>query len=205
VNISSTLAAALESALNLYVGQDPQALRHCAELEGKSIEIDIEGVGISLFLFPGSDGVRVLSHYEGSVDTRLTGSPIGLARLALGSRENTLFEGAVEIRGDTETGQAFQDILARTDWDWEEQLSRVTGDVVAHQAGRLVRGAKRLVDDSRATLEKDVSEYLQEEARMLPTRYELDCFLEDVDQLRSDVDRLNARVARLQHLLDSPS
>jgi ubiquinone biosynthesis protein UbiJ len=119
---ATTLAAALETALDTYLKQDPQALRRCTALEGKVIGLDITGLGLSLYFLPGSDGVQVSSHYEGDVDTRLTGSPFGFARLALVSREDTLFQGAVEIRGDTETGQQFQDLLAGTDWDWEEQL-----------------------------------------------------------------------------------
>ena len=99
--------------------------------------------------------------------------------MSLGSRDDTLFEGAVEIQGDTETGQQLQDILASAEWDWEEQLSRFTGDVVAHQVGTLARRARRLLGSSRDTLERDISEYLQEEC------------------LRADLDRLSARVERL--------
>ncbi len=43
--------------------------------------------------------VQVLSQYEGDVDTLLTGSPLGFARLGLDSREDALFQGAVQIEG----------------------------------------------------------------------------------------------------------
>ena len=116
-----------------------------------------------------------------------------------------LFQGAVKIDGDTETGQAFQDLLADVDWDWEEQLSRVTGDVIAHQTGKLAKQAKQLLSDSRDTLAQDCSEYLQEEAQWLPTQIEVDYFLADVDRLRDDVARLEARVKRLLQAGDPPS
>ncbi|MEN8800751.1 MAG: SCP2 sterol-binding domain-containing protein [Thiogranum sp.] len=200
---ATTLAAALETALDLYLKQDPQARQGCAALEGKIIGLDITGLGLSLYFLPGSHGIQVSSHYEGDVDTQLTGSPLGFARLALGSREDTLFKGAVEIKGDTETGQQFQDLLANTDWDWEEQLSHITGDVIARQIGNVARLSGKFINDSRNTLEQDVSEYLQEEARLLPTGSEVGNFLEDVDQLRADVDRLDARIARLLQTMDS--
>jgi len=167
---------------------------------------------ISLDFMPGAEGILVAGHYEGEPDTRLRGSPFGFARLSLGSREqgelrskrgrpgvDALFEGVVEIQGDSDTGQQFQDILSAADWDWEEQLSRLTGDVIAHQAGKLARKAAQFIKDSRSTLQQDISEYLQEEARLLPARIELGYFLEEVDQLRADVDRLSARVDRLSH------
>ena len=97
---------------------------------------------------------------------------------------------------------ALQDLLAGTDWDWEEQLSQLTGDVIARQVGNLARRSGQFISDSRHTLEQDVSEYLQEEARLLPTRSEVDDFLHDVDELRSDVDRLNARIERLLKTTD---
>jgi len=200
---ATTLAAALETALNLYLKQDPQALRQCTALEGKIIGLDITGLGLSLYFLPGSDGIQVSSRYEADVDTLLTGSPFGFARLALGSREDALFKGSVEIKGDTETGQQFQDLLANTDWDWEEQLSHITGDIIARQIGNVARLSGKFISDARNTLEQDVSEYLQEEARLLPTHTEVNDFLEDVDQLRSDVDRLNARIERLLQTMDS--
>jgi len=195
---TSTLAAALETALNLYLKQDPLALQRCEKLDGKVIAVDITDLGLSLYFLPGRTGVLVAGNYEGEVDTRLRGTVPGFARLTLGSREDALFKGAVEIQGDTDTGHRFQSVLAGVDWDWEEHLSRLTGDLVAHQAGILVRKAQHFFRDSRATLQQDLSEYLQEEARLLPTAIEVRYFLDDVDQLRTDVDRLAARVERLR-------
>ena len=200
---ASTLAAALESALDLYLKQDPGALQRCAEMDGKVIALDVTGLDLSLYFMPGADGILVAGHYEGEADTRLCASPLGFAKLSLGPREDALFEGAVDIQGDTETGQQFQDILSAVDWDWEEQLSRITGDVIAHQTGKLARKATQFIKNSRNTLQQDVSEYLQEEVRLLPARTEVDYFLEEVDQLRADVDRLSARVDRLFRTPDS--
>ena len=197
LNSAPTLAAALESALDVYLKQDPEAMQRCSAMEGKVIGVDISGTGLTLYFLPGSDGIQVATHYEGDVDTQLSGSPLGFARLALESREDALFKGAVDLKGDTETGQQFQDLLADVDWDWEEQLSKVTGDVIAHQAGNAIRRSGQFLRDTGATLEHDISEYLQEESRLVPTRAEVDLFLEDVDQLRTDTDRLVARIERL--------
>ena len=199
---ATTLAASLEAALDHYLKQDAQALRRCAELEGKVISLTVTGLGLALYFLPGSDGIQVLGHYEGDVDTQLSGSLFSFAQLALGSREDALFKGVVEIKGDMDSGQQFQDILANTDWDWEEQLAQITGDVIARQVGNVARLSGKFISDSRDTVEQDVSEYLQEEARLLPTRTEVEHFLEDVDQFRSDLDRLAARIERLLHAAD---
>ena len=199
---ASTLAAALESALDLYLKQDSSALQRCSTLAGKCIAITLSGTGITLYFLPDGDGVQVLSQYEGDVDTLLTGSPLGFARLGLDSREDALFQGAVQIEGDTGIGEQFQDIFVGGDWDWEEQLSKFTGDIIAHQAGKLVHHTRRFFKDSSNTFADNSSEYLQEEARLLPARVEISYFLEDVDKLRADVDRLNARIERLLNSVD---
>ena len=85
------------------------------------------------------------------------------------------------------------------DWarpDWEEELSRHVGDVAAHQLGNLVRGGLAWMQQAADTLTRDAGEYLKEESRDLPTRYEVDRFLDDVDRLAADLGRAEARVAR---------
>ena len=198
-----TLAAALESALDLYLKQDSAALQRCAKMTGKCVAISLSGTGVTLYFLPDNDGIQVLSQYEGDVDTLLTGSPLGFARLGFDSREDALFQGAVQIEGDTAIGQQFQDIFAGGSWDWEEQLSKFTGDIIAHQAGKFVRHAQHFFKDTSNTFADNSSEYLQEEARLLPTRVEIRYFLDDVDKLRSDIDRLDARVERLLNSTNS--
>ena len=199
---ASTLATALESALDLYLKQDSSALKRCSVLTGKCIAITLSGTSITLYFLPDGEGVQVLGQYEGDVDTLLTGSPLGFARLGLDSREDALFQGAVQVEGDTGIGEQFQNIFIGGDWDWEEQLSKFTGDIFAHQAGKLVNHTRRFFKDSGNTFADNSSEYLQEEARLLPTRVEISYFLEDVDKLRADADRLNARVERLLNSVD---
>jgi ubiquinone biosynthesis protein UbiJ len=52
-------------------------------------------------------------------------------------------------------------------------------------------------------LGEDTADYLQEERDVLPVDWEVEGFIEGVDTLRSDVDRIAARVKRLQRMLES--
>ncbi|MCB1155828.1 sterol-binding protein, partial [bacterium] len=96
-----------------------------------------------------------------------------------------------------------QAILDDMDIDWEEMLSRYTGDIVAHQLGNLVRGANRWLSRSAGVIEQDLGEYLQEEARSLPPRLEVQDWMNEVDAARSDLDRLEARIKRIAVLLET--
>lgn len=189
--------ALLESAINTALALDPETLRRLAALEGKVIALDLEGSAVTLFLLAGADGFRLMGHYEGAPDTRLRGTPLALLRLGAGRPGEGMFSGTVKIEGDVELGQRVQRILGGLDIDWEEHLSRLTGDVVAHQVGNLVRGVLRWGEQAASRLERDLADHLQHERRDLPPRWEVDEFLAAVDVLRSDVDRLEARLRRL--------
>jgi len=197
--IPTLVSAALETAINRVLALDPDTVQRLRGLEGKVIAIELKGLDTTLYLIPGEAGLNVFGHFEGEPDTTLRGTPVGMLRLGLAENAgDSFFAGDVEISGDVELGGEFRDILDGLDIDWEEHLSRLTGDVVAHRIGGLVRGA---VDWGRKTLDtlgRDGAEYLQEESRDLPSRFEMEEFLADVDTLRSDVDRLQARIDRLE-------
>ena len=193
------LAAAVETACNRALALDPEVRARLATLADKVIAVELLGVGVRLYFLPHAHGVQVLSHYDGEPDTLLRGAPLSLLRLALSTApSDELFAGGAELRGDTATGQAFQDILRAVHLDWEELLARATGDAVAHQAGRAARAVGTQAQHTVHTLEEDVREYLIEEAALLVNRHEVAGFLDAVDTLRSDADRLEARMRRLE-------
>jgi ubiquinone biosynthesis protein UbiJ len=104
----------------------------------------------------------------------------------------------VHIEGDAEVAQAFSELLKHARPDLEEELSRVVGDVAAHQIGNIARSALAFGRRASDTFARNVAEYLQEEGRDLPTRIEADEFIAGVDAIRDDVDRLEARLVLLE-------
>lgn len=199
MNAPTWFAGAVETACNAALGLDPEVRARLGALDGKVIALELLGLGLRLYFFPHAQGVQVLGHYDGEPDTTLRGAPLSLLRLGLSDRPaDELFAGGVELRGDTAAGQAFQDILRALRIDWEELLARVAGDDLAHQAGRAARAAGAQARRTGDTLALDLGEYLHEEAGLLPTRPELEAFLDAVDGLRSDADRLEARLRRLE-------
>ncbi len=199
--LSSTFLTALETAINAYLRLDPETLERLGRLQDKVIAIELKGLDITFYALPGRYGLRLQPHWEDEVDTTISGTPLAFSRLGLGDSSQALFSGDVTIKGDVETGQRFKRILDEMDIDWEEQLSRFTGDVIAHRTGDLIRDGLRWGRRVVESLRQDVSEYLQEESRILPSRAEATAFMDEVDRLRDDVERLEARVKRLQRRL----
>ena len=203
MQLPASAISGLEVVINRYLRLDPAIGPRLATLSGRCIEVELRGLDLTLYVFPDEHGIQLRDHVDTAPDTVLRGTLLGMVRLGVGSdTEKTLFSGDVLIDGDVETGQAFKAILDELDIDWEEQLSRLTGDVVAHQLGNVARRGHRAIRTGIDTLEKDIGEYLQEELRVLPSRIETENFSADVTRISMDVDRLSARLKRLQTLAD---
>jgi ubiquinone biosynthesis protein UbiJ len=200
MKLPAMLASNLESAFNRYLTLDPDAGTRLQPLDGRTIALELRGFDLVVYLRVAAGRVSVLPEPDPDpeADTTLRGTPLGFARLGLGGDSSaTLFSGDVSISGDVETGQAFKAILDELNIDWEEQLAGITGDMVAHQLGNAARSAGNWLHQVRSTLEQDLGEYLQEELRVVPTRIETENFIGDVDRLRMDLERLEARIRRL--------
>ena len=200
MGLPQLVIASFETAFNQYIALDPDAMPRFEDMEGKVIAIEITGINETLYLFPGMDGIMLMSDFDGEADTTLSGTPLALARLSLEKNAlPVLFSGDVTITGDTRLGHQFKKILASLNIDWEEQLSRITGDLFARQIGNGVKDLSSWLKRSKQSFDLDIGEYLQEESHILPTRPEVDRWVGNVDGLRNAIDRLQARVNRLKN------
>lgn len=201
-HLPTAVTAAIEVAVNQVLQLDEDTVARLAGLQGKVIAIEFSGLDVALYLVPESEKISVYGRFEGDADTVLRGTPVALMRMGLVKHAgDVLFSGDVKISGDVELGQEFSEILDGLDIDWEEHLSHITGDMVAHKVGNFVRDIFSWGQQTTDTLGQDVAEYLQEESETLPNRDEVENLISQVDVMRTDVDRMEARVQRLQSRL----
>jgi ubiquinone biosynthesis protein UbiJ len=109
-----------------------------------------------------------------------------------------LFTPEIQLQGDSSTAQAWTAALQAADIDWEEHLAHLTGDFIARPLGVVARGLRDWLKHSQKTLRADVGEFMREEARLFPDRWEVDEFFAGVDALRARLDRAEARWAHAQ-------
>ena len=193
------ITSGLETALNTALRMDPVAFGKLDRFSGKVIAIELQGLELTLYLLPGADGISLMSQYSAEADTVLSGTPLAMAKMALGpDASKVLFAGEVTIRGDIETGQAFKRLLDGLDIDWEEQLARYTGDIAAHKLGDLFRATTQWGRQALEILGQDATEYFQQEGQDLPVPAAVRQFMHEVDVLRDDTARLEARLTRLR-------
>ena len=197
------LSSLVEGLINRYLSVDQDLGSALRTLDGRMIVLEVQGTPVHLVFHFLADGVlvrRVEEMADGETqvpDVHIRGTPFALARLAREGGADPTLGGQVRIHGDIEVAQKLAGVLSGFEFDWEELLSRITGDVAAHQIGRVARGIGEFATRTRVTLERDLGEYLVEERQLVPSRADIESLAGDVDDLRDDVARLEKRVQRL--------
>jgi ubiquinone biosynthesis protein UbiJ len=195
--LATGFTAGLELLLNSALKLDPESLESLQSFDGKVIQIKLLGLELDFYLQVSPQGIMLMNQYAGEADTILAGRPLKFAEMALGDAQKVLFSGDVTITGDVELGQNFKRWIDKLDIDWEEQLSTVTGDVVAHNAGNLIRSTTAWGLQALTILSQNTADYLKQESEQLPLENDMADFVNQVDEFRDSVARLEARLSKL--------
>ncbi len=187
----------LARLINESIRESTPARELCAELDGTLAAIRVRDTSLAMYFRIENGELTLSGDADAEPDILIEGSLAALARLAANGDEDAIRSGSVDLVGDAGKAARFQKLLKFSKPDVEEQMSKLLGDAAAHQIGRAFREFGHWARDARDTMRGNVREYLQEESRDLPSRYEVDRFARRVNTLRDDVDRLEARITRL--------
>lgn len=187
---------ALQKAINQALCLDEQMPKKLQVLDGKIIEMVITPLNVNFYIRFKDGEMQLFHQMDSRPDTIIHSNPIGLIRLSLlpASKARSLFNDKIRISGDVELGQKVKKIFDEMDIDWEGHLAYFTGDVVAHQIGSFVRKGLEFKNQFSTSMQQNITEYLQEELRVFPSRNELDDFFSEVDEIVLSVDRLQAHI-----------
>ncbi len=187
---------ALQKALNQALRLDESMPAKLHALDGRVLEMIVSPLNVHFFIRFAHHEMQLLAQFDGHPDTVIHSSPLGLIRLSLlpSSKVRSLFNDKIKLSGDIELGQQVKKLFDELDIDWEGHLAHFTGDVVAHQISSLFRQGLAFKNRIDTSLRQNITEYLQEEARVFPPCEEVDNFFNDIDELSLSAERLAAHV-----------
>lgn len=214
------LTARLQHLLDEKVEGSPRARQLLAELEGRRLhivarhtpwDVTLAARDGRLLLWRGAGGAgdaqgdgaaggaaTTGEAAAGAPTVTLSGTPLALMALLREDPATVIRRGDVRIAGDGEAGARFQELLQLLRPDLEAGLARIIGDVPARGMGALLQKVAGIGRATVATQAANIGEYLTHERRLLVPQAEARQFLDDVDVLREQTDRLAARVAQLE-------
>lgn len=104
----------------------------------------------------------------------------------------------VETSGDMALAREILYLAQNLRWDFEEDLSRVFGDIMAHRLAGAGRAFARWQSESADSLARQATAYWTEERPLIAARPQLAQFSHAVDTLRDDVARVEKRLEQLE-------
>lgn len=194
------LAAMLESAINRLLDLDDDTPARLDRLEGRMLQLDLEGVGITLFFAFNGRQVEVGTRSSYESDTVISGSPAALFAMAVPEEMGNWGSpgSRVTITGDANLARDLERLFSRLDPDWEGRLSRIFGDVWGHQ---VASGLRAGMEQARGTAESAgsmLSEYIEQNQSPVIRREEFDEFAEEVEDTRQSLEQLETRIRSME-------
>jgi ubiquinone biosynthesis accessory factor UbiJ len=191
--------AALEHAINAALAMDSATRKRLQSLDGNCFLLECTDPAIKVYVVVAEDRIRLPVFYDAKPATHLVGPMSEFITLATASdKPSALVNSGVRLQGDSAPLIRLADVLADIELDWEGELAKLVGDVPAHLFGAASRQLLQFGKRTHNTFLRHLEEYLHEEARLLPTRLEVEGFINDVQKLAQNVERIDARIKRLQ-------
>ncbi|MDH2433599.1 SCP2 sterol-binding domain-containing protein [Pokkaliibacter sp. MBI-7] len=192
--LHEALLAAFEGRLNALLQRDESSLERIRRHAGQTLALHIQGLP-SAYITLTSVGLRLQQEFTGQADTEVhTSLATLMANLA---EQRPAAASGMRIDGNLALPETLQQVALQLDPDWEGWAAEFIGDVPAHALGTTLAKGWQWLQRSRGDLHLDVQEYLQEEIRLLPSRLEIDDWIDDLHHTQLQLDRLEARLARL--------
>ena len=181
----TTLLRPIEFAINQGLKQDPETCERLEAFENRVIVIHVEDWQQYLHVSFHQSTVKLSHNDEENADLLITAKALSLLKLA--KQPEHLFSNEIHIHGNVQFAKQLQDVLDGFDFDWEQQ-----------PLSYAIKHSFSWLNATQRSLSMSLSEYLREEAHILPDKIQIDDFMNDVDRLTADIDRLEARINRLE-------
>ena len=166
---------------------------------GKAVQFDIASIKANIIIL--EDGGLAIAGETNIADATICISASLLLRLIA---QDEAAKMQIVISGDTHLATEFAKVLSNMRWDYEDDLSKLVGDVSALKISQFGREAATGIKRNSLQLAEMLSEYWQEEKPMIAKKRHVEKFNAEVDTLRADVARFEKRLTKLTQQQLSP-
>ncbi|MCX7185695.1 MAG: SCP2 sterol-binding domain-containing protein [Methylophilales bacterium] len=159
---------------------------------GKAVQFDIASIKANIIIL--EDGGLAIAGETNIADATVCISASLILRLIA---QDEAAKMQIVISGDTHLATEFAKVLSNMRWDYEDDLSKLVGDVSALKISQLGREAVSGIKRNSIQLAEMLSEYWQEEKPLIAKKRHVEKFNAEVDTLRADVARFEKRLTKL--------
>lgn len=193
--------ASVETAVNKALDFDPATFTKLSALSPKVLALHFERPEFSIYV-RFLNGVQLLSHYDGEPEAALKGPVSAFINLAKNTdKQAALMQSDIQIQGSSQLALSLADVMGQLNIDYEAMIAQLTGPVAAHVIGKNLRSAASWLTNTSNKFKQDSVEYVRDELQLAPHKLEGESRYADIQKIKMDTERLEARIQRLkQHI-----
>lgn len=202
------MSAMLETAINKLLSMDEDTQAKLSRLKGRQLMVSLTELPDNL-VFAFSTSVDVLCLKKAPSDTTELLPPKGIdCYLAtsvmvlpelkdVSNITHLIKQDKLRIEGDIQLAQQFSHLLKNLDIDWQGQLARHTGDVLAHELFQVADHLKGRLLKFKQRFDLTLRDALLEEKAVSVTSTELESFHSQVQEVQQRTVTLERRLIAL--------
>lgn len=181
------------ASINHLLRAAPWALEKLVSHAGKIVAVKLGPVALRFAVM--ASGELCVAEPGRDADVSIDIPPSLLLRAMTQGR--TAFNDAA-ISGDTGFAQDLAHVAGNLQWDYEEDLSKLVGDIAAHRIGSTARGVSGWAKESTDSFLQMAKDFWTEERPTIAKSQEVAAFVAAVDELRDATARLEKRIELLE-------
>ena len=158
-----------------------------SEINDKKIKINLKDINYSTILHI-SDNTIIILDEEGNFDVELITTPATLALFIL-SKGSDKFSSKIIINGDIDTANKFNNFLSSSE-KIKEILIHLIGKEKAKDIEKGIKSITSFFNDIFSSSTSDLVDFLTDDLTVLPSKSDVNQFLDEVDSLKSRTDKL---------------
>lgn len=195
----------LDNSINAILNLDPQKELLLQKLNDAVLAIKITDLNATFYLYPKANRLTVSKkHPQREKFTKLTGNIGSLFAMGISpDPQSYLHNKSIHFEGDMHTLQAYYQLFGAIRPDLLFHLNQTCKLPLADLLQKPHDIAKEWLKLNHTNTLSDLSEYLQEEKRLFPPQEEMEDFFDDVQLLKEDLDRVQAKFAKLSQIKHS--
>ena len=157
------------------------------EIDDKKVKIHFTKINLELFLKVKENSFILLESTK-DFDVEFIASPLDFFMYII-SKGSDKFSDRIKINGDVNTANKINDFLYKSE-KFRLIISNLVGSEKAEKIENIYVRLRTNINNIFESATNDLSDFILEDITLLPTKDNINQFLDDVDNLRSRTDKL---------------
>ncbi|MBT3696847.1 MAG: hypothetical protein HOG46_00125 [Gammaproteobacteria bacterium] len=157
------------------------------DIDGKIVKINLKNLSYNMMIKIHDNAFQLIDD-EDKFDVELIASPITFAMFVL-TKGSDQFSSKISINGDIDTANKFNQFISSSE-KLRELANHILGENISNTLEEKLSNATSSFQTLFQETSSDIVDLLVDDINVIPTKNDINKFLDDVDDLKSRADKL---------------